>query len=238
MVNFWVGFALLVAVIASLSHCGSTVTGSPFSSHISFGSFSSERGSGVARSESRVIGEFQRIHVEGMGTLEVQVNSGQSGRSLEITADDNLLSFITTKVSDGVLEVSSSASFSPNSDLRVKVSVPALAGIHLEGANRLNLTIDSPADFALHIEGAGRVKAAGKVGRLSLHSEGAGSIDAAELVAGAVDVHIEGAGKAKVNATESLKAQIEGAGVITYLGEPKTVEKNIEGIGRISKAGA
>ena len=127
---------------------------------------------------------------------------------------------------------------SPRSGLRLKVSVPALAGIHLEGANHLNLNIDSPADFDLHLEGAGRVKAAGKVGHLSVHSEGAGDIDAAELVASAVDVHIEGAGKAKVNATESLKAHIEGAGVVTYSGEPKKVEKNIEGIGRISKAGA
>jgi hypothetical protein len=54
-------------------------------------------------------------------------------------------------------------------------------------------------------------------------------------VARVVDVHIEGAGKARVNATESLKAWIEGAGVITYSGEPKTVEKTIDGIGRIKK---
>ena len=236
MVNFWVGFAMLVAVIASLSYCGSTVPGTPFGSHVSFGSGSSERGSGVARSESRATGEFQRIRVEGMGALDLQVNSGQSERSLEITADDNLLSFITSEIIDGVLVLSSSTSLSPKSDVRVKVSVPALAGIHIEGVNRLGLNLDTPADFDLHIEGAGRVKAAGKVGRLSLHIEGAGAIDAAELVAGAVDVHIEGAGKAKVNATESLKASIEGAGVITYSGEPKMVERKIEGIGRIGKA--
>jgi hypothetical protein len=236
MVKFWVVFALVVSAIGSLSYCDSAFPGSPLGWHYSFGSSDSERGSGVAKSETRTIGDFQRIHADGAGTLDVAVKDGQSERSVEIITDDNLLHLITTEVKDGVLEVSSLGSISPQADLRLKVSVPSLAGIHLEGANRLNLNIESPADFDLHIEGAGRVKAAGKVGNLTLYSEGAGSIDATELVAHAVDVHIEGAGKAKVNATESLKATIEGAGVITYSGEPKTVEKNVEGIGRIKKA--
>jgi hypothetical protein len=70
---------------------------------------------------------------------------------------------------------------------------------------------------------------------LSVHSEGAGSVDAGELVSPSVEVTIEGAGKARVHATDSLKAHIAGAGKITYLGDPKTVEKNIEGIGRIAR---
>ena len=235
MVNFWVGFALLVAAIAVLSQCDSIVPGRLFHSGV-FSTANVEVGSGVARSESRTVGEFQSIHAEGSGTLDVEVNSAQPGWLLEITADDNLLGFITTAVTDGVLNVSSLASLNPKTELRLKISVPALEAIHLEGANRLNLNIDSPADFDLHIEGAGRVKATGKIGRLGLHTEGAGTIDAAALVAREVEVYIEGAGKASVHATESLNAQIEGAGVVTYSGEPKIVEKKIEGIGRIGKA--
>ena len=52
-----------------------------------------------------------------------------------------------------------------------------------------------------------------------------------------MEVSIEGAGRATVNATESLKASIDGAGIITYSGDPKKVERNIDGIGRIAKAG-
>ena len=236
MVKFWVGFALVVAALAALSNCAAGMVGSPFNFHFGLGSGSDERGSGVAKTESRQVGDFRRIHAEGAATLEVTVRSGLSGQTLELSADDNLLKLISTEVKDGVLEVSPAFSLSPRAELRVAVTVPALEGIHLEGANRLNLDIDSAADFELHIEGAGRVRATGRVGRLTLHSEGAGSIDAAGLVAREVDVHIEGAGKARVNATESLRAHIEGAGVITYSGEPRTVEKNIEGIGRISKA--
>ena len=237
MVKFWVGFALLVAAVATLSHCDSMAVGNPFNLSFNFSHGSGQTGSGVARSEPRDIGEFSSIHAEGAGTLDVVVKSGQAGRVVELTADDNLLSLVATEVRDGVLEVGPSVSINPSTGLRLKVSVPALTGIHLEGANDLNLSIDSPDEFTLHIEGAGRVKATGKVESLIVHSEGAGSVDASQLVASSVDVRIEGAGKARVHATESLKASIEGAGIITYSGDPKKVERNIEGIGRIAKAG-
>jgi hypothetical protein len=108
-------------------------------------------------------------------------------------------------------------------------------GIRLEGANTLNLAIDSASAFELRLEGAGRVKASGKVGAFHVHSEGAGNVEASQLVAKAVEVTIAGAGRARVNATESLKGRIEGAGTIGYLGDPKTVEREIEGVGRISR---
>ena len=237
MVKFWVGFALLVAAIGTLSHCDSPAVGYPFNMHFNFGHHDGQSGSGVARTESRNLGEFSSIHAEGMGTLDVEVRSSLTSRSVELTSDDNLIGLLATEVRDGVLEVTPTVNISPSTGMRLKVSVPSLAGIHLEGANHLNLNIDSPGEFTLHIEGAGKVKAAGKVGSLIIHSEGAGTIDAAELVAGTVDVRIEGAGRARVNATETLKASIEGAGVITYSGDPKTVDRNIEGIGRIARAG-
>jgi len=236
MVKFWVGFALLIAAFATVSYWSPSGLGSPGDFHLSVGGGSGERGSGVAKTESRQVGEFSSIHAEGAGTLDVEVGPGKTGRTVEVSTDDNLIDLITTEVRDGVLEVSAVGSISPRSDLRLKVAVPALAGIHLEGANRLNLRIDTPGNFDLHIEGAGRVRAAGKVGTLTLHSEGAGDVEANELVAGTVDVQIEGAGKARVNATDNLNAKIEGAGLITYSGDPKNVQKAIDGFGRIRKA--
>lgn len=236
MVRFWVGFALIVATLASLSHCETFAGATPFDFRFNFGSGSNQRGSGIAKSESRELAEFTGIHAEGAGTLDVEVRRGLSSRTITLSTDDNLLSQISTEVVDGILEVSPLVSISPIFGMKLKVAVPSLSNIHLEGANDLNLTIDSPDDFTLHIEGAGKIKANGRVGRLTVHSEGAGSIDAANLVATDVDVHIEGAGKARVNVTGTLKAHIEGAGLVTYAGEPKTVEKIIEGIGRIRKA--
>jgi hypothetical protein len=176
------------------------------------------------------------VHAEGAGMLEIDVKPGNPGGTLEISADDNLLGFFSTEVVDGVLEIQQTANMSPRARLGIRIIAPALEAVHLEGANTLNLTIDSKGPLELHMEGAGRVRASGKVGALTVHSEGAGSVDASELVASTVEVTIEGAGKARVNATDTLKGRISGAGTITYLGEPKTVEKQIEGVGRIRKA--
>ena len=239
MVKFWVIFAFIVAALGTLSNCDLFWGHNPFAFNVSLpsaGGGSGEKGSGVERSEIRKIAPFTKIHVEGAGVLDVDVKPGNAGGTLEIAFDDNLLGFITTDVVDGVLEISQTVSLSPKLRTRVKVSAPALESVHLEGANTLNLSIESGNPLELHLEGAGRVKASGKVGSLSVHSEGAGSVDAGELVARKVEVRIEGAGKARVHATESLVGHIAGAGKISYTGDPKSVEKHIEGIGRISRA--
>jgi len=236
MVKFWVVFALIVAGIGALSNCEAPVASNPFHMSMNFGRDGGEAGSGVAKSETRQVGEFRRIHAEGSGTLDVEVVPGAAGGTVEISGDDNLLGFYQTEVREGVLEVVSTVSINPKTTMRLKVMTPVLEGVHLEGANNLNLTIDSTRPLDLHIEGAGRVNASGKVPEFTVHTEGAGSIDADQLLAGTVDIHVEGAGRAKVHAADVLRANIEGAGSITYKGDPKTVEKNIDGFGRISRA--
>jgi hypothetical protein len=234
MVKFWVTFALIVAALGVLSECDAIAFRNPFGFDFGFSGAGGERGSGVTRSETREVGAFSRIHVEGSGSLDIDVKPGNRGGTVEISGDDNLLPVYRTEVVAGVLEVSHLGSISPSSRLRIRVAMPALDGIHVEGANRVDLSIDSAKPLELHLEGAGRVRASGKVGPLTIHSEGAGAVDASELVAPEVDVTIEGAGKARVHATDTLKGRIEGAGTIAYAGNPKTVEKDIQGIGRIS----
>jgi hypothetical protein len=236
MVKFCVTFALVVAAIGTLSNCDLLWMHAPFSFDIKGASAAGERGSGVEKADVRNVPPFTKIHAEGAGVLDVDVKAGNPGGAIEISADDNLLGFVSTDVVDGVLEIAQTASLSPKTRVRVMVAIPALESVHMEGANTLNLTIDSGNPLELHMEGAGRIKASGKVGPLSVHSEGAGSVDASELVSSAVEITIEGAGKAKVNATDSFKGHIAGAGSITYSGDPKTVERRIEGVGRIRKA--
>jgi len=237
MVKFWVAFALIVAALGVLSECDAVALHGPFTFNPGPSSYGGgERGSGVTQTETRKVPPFTRIEGEGAAFFEVDVKPGNAGGSVDISGDDNLLHFYTTEVIDGVLKVTHAGSLSPRSRLTVKIAVPALESVDLEGANHLDLTIDSAAPLAVHLSGAGRMKASGKVGSLTLHSEGAGTIEAADLVARDVDVHLEGAGKARVHATERLKAHIEGAGAITYRGEPKTIEKDIEGLGRIARS--
>lgn len=236
MVKFWVTFALIVAALGVLSECDAVGLHTPMNFNFSVPAGNGERGSGVAQTETRKVAPFTRIEGDGAVHFDVSVKPANAGGAIEITADDNLLHFYSTEVVDGVLKVTHTGSLHPKSRLVVKIAVPALESVQLEGANNLDLAIDSAQPLTVHLSGAGKMNATGRVGPLSLHTEGAGNIDAADLVSTDVDVHIEGAGKARVHATERLKAHIEGAGTITYRGDPRTVEKDIEGVGRIARA--
>ena len=233
MVKFWLVLAFVIATVGTLSQCRGRLHDHPFD--VTFGSDRQEQGSGVSAAETRTVGDFARIHSEGSVVIDVQVKEGVA-RTVEVRTDDNLLSMIRTEVLDGVLEIVAVSGIDANNDVHIKVTTPSLEAIHLEGANRLALDIASAGEIDVHIEGAGRMRATGRVGKLTVHSEGAGTIEAAELVAKSVDVHIEGAGRATVNATHALKARIEGAGLVRYAGNPSNVEKTIDGIGRVTQA--
>ena len=234
MVKFWVFFALLVAVIGSLGNCDGGLDGSPFNVTINTHSGKGQKGSGDEKSETRPVGTFDKIHAEGIGKLEVEVKEGLVP-ALEVSTDDNLLPLVKTEVHSGTLEIGAGESINPRSGLTVKIKTPSLAAVHLEGANKMELAIDSSKPLELHLEGAAKVTASGKVPKFTVHSEGASKVEATELVAQEVDVQIAGAGHAKVNATDTLRGQIEGAGVIAYKGQPRNVEREIAGIGKISR---
>ena len=57
--------------------------------------------------------------------------------------------------------------------------------------------------------------------------------DLFDLVAKNVEVSINGNGDAEIHATESVKAEVNGMGDVTYRGNPPTVEKQINGLGDV-----
>jgi hypothetical protein len=62
---------------------------------------------------------------------------------------------------------------------------------------------------------------------------GACDLKARALQTRIVQISITGAGSAQVNAADTLRVAITGAGDVTYFGNPKTVEKHISGAGSI-----
>lgn len=87
----------------------------------------------------------------------------------------------------------------------------------------------------LDLEGAVNLKLMGSSPHLEVDIEGAGKLDAQDLEANYAKVDIDGAGKAVVNVIDQLDAKVEGVGVIEYVSEPRTLNKQIEGIGSIKK---
>ena len=80
-------------------------------------------GSGLRKTEKRDVPAFTAINTSGM--LEIDVKC-QQAVSLEVEADDNLLSLVQTEVVDGVLRIKTTRNYRSQGGIIVRVTVPNL----------------------------------------------------------------------------------------------------------------
>ena len=108
--------------------------------------------------------------------------------------------------------------------------------LRLDLAGACSLRIHDLQATTLRLDGSGAIKAdvAGKVQRQRVDLSGAGSFQASKLASDEAMIGVSGAGKAVVNAANSLEVDISGAGAVEYLGDPK-VKQSISGIGKVRR---
>lgn len=188
-----------------------------------------------AADQARVLPPFSSVSSEGAVNLVVQVGKAQS---VVIRGSDDYLAKIDTRVVNGELVISfpraSKNRVNLSSEHKVFISVPTLKAFHVEGAgsSELHNIQGDVVDISMH--GAGRLAANGKVKHLKLMAQGVGDVDTKALLAQRAEVNFEGIGKVKVHASERLDAVVHGMGSLNYYGNPKTVNKSVEGIGSVS----
>ena len=144
-----------------------------------------------------------------------------------------MLSHITTRVVGEQLKISLDDPVAPTDGVKIVITSPTLGTAELSGALELTAQQLSGAKFVLQTSGAAKVTLGGQVNRLLADLTGASKLEAAGLSASDVELSVTGAGKADVTATNSLRAAITGAGKVTYGGQPKSVDKQVTGAGRI-----
>jgi hypothetical protein len=190
-----------------------------------------ERGSGVRKTEKRELAAFTSI--ETTGAFEVDVTC-QKPANVEIEADDNLLPLIQTEVRNGVLHVSTTKSYHSTGGIKLRITVPDLAGIKSTGAGKFRITAVRNDKFEIDSTGAATVTAAGQSKALTVSSTGAGKIDTNDLRADKAEVTVTGAAAVEVNVSDELNVTVSGAGRVLYSGNPK-VNKHISGAGQVTK---
>ena len=100
------------------------------------------------------------------------------------------------------------------------------------------IAADYGADtIEIGFQGAGRLVARGRVNQLKLNAQGVGDVDTKGLLAQRAKVSFEGIGAVKVYASERLDAAVAGMGSLNYYGNPKVVNKSVEGIGSVKAGG-
>jgi Putative auto-transporter adhesin, head GIN domain len=172
---------------------------------------------------------FSRLKAD--GDYQIKWSSGKP--AITISADQNLLPLITTSVTGDTLHIDRKGNLRPTKGITINVSSVSLKEVQLNGAVSFTASNVSGSDLKLESNGATSINVEGSVTNLEANFAGAGSLVAKALQTQTAKVSLSGACSADVTVTERLDASISGAGSITYGGNPKAVEKNVSGVGKI-----
>ena len=187
------------------------------------------RGNGHIVTDQRTVADFSEIDAK--GAFNIEWRSGPP--ALTITTDENLLTYIESRKIDNRLELRTRERVHSKHGIKVVVSSSNRSGAKLSGASDLNVPALTGQNFAIQSSGAADVTLDGAVDELLADMTGATDLKAKSLQARIVQISTTGAASAVVNATETLRVAITGAGDVAYYGNPKTIEKRVTGAGSI-----
>jgi hypothetical protein len=210
-------------------------------------------GNGSSQTTMRTVGDFTQV--QNNSSLAVTVTPGPT--SVSVTADSNLLPYITTVSNGGVLVIDQTQSFRSSLPLRVAVTTPALTAISDEGAGSLGASGFTANDFTIDLSGAGAMNFQGTVAALNLGLsgagsmklignatglqatlDGAGSVDGTRFpIRGAAHTLLRGAGGASLVIQGDSSLEVDGAGSLNVALDGGTTNFTVNGPGNIIWSG-
>ena len=210
------------------------------------------RGSGNMITENRAISEFTKLDVSGEYKVVLKQDSSLS---LKINADDNLLKYIKTSVSNGKLRIYSKKSICGSGQIVINVGIRNINNVEASGAVEISsdgkistqdihfdlsgatkLTMDlNAANVSTEGSGATRINLTGQASSHSVDLSGAGRVNAFDFVVGNYIIETSGATKCEINVLNSLSVHTSGASTIHYRGNPKTVNNDKSGASTLKK---
>jgi hypothetical protein len=197
------------------------------------------RSRGPSRTETRDVGSFDAIDMSGAARLEITVGKPESlileGRaaSIERVSSEvrhNTL-FIESKPRDWFMS-------SNRRRITVRISVPRLESLQVEGGNDVRLTGFDGGKSVIKASGAAHIFAEGRLSELTVRMAGAGHGDFSRLEADEARVTVDGVGSVIVHPKDTLDATMNGVGAILYTGSPREVNTRMNGLGTIARKDA
>lgn len=191
-----------------------------------------------AAEQTRPLPAFSAVSTQGAVNMVVQVGQAQK---FVIQGDEKFINSVETRVVDGKLLITfpknKKNTMDIDSDAKIIIGMPALRAFHVEGAGSAELNNIAGDSIDIGFQGAGRLVAKGRVKSLKLNAQGVGDVDTKALLAERASVSFEGIGAVKVYASERLDAVVQGMGSLNYYGNPRVVNKTVEGIGSVKAGG-
>ena len=194
---------------------------------------SATAGSGQLATQSRQVSGFTSVELTGVGELSID----QTGtESLTVSAEDNLLPLLTSKVEGDTLILGKK----PNNrivttkPITYTLTMKDITGLAVSGSGTINAPKLSTDALRIEISGSGMITTAGNADDQSLEISGSGRYLADGLTTKTTTAEISGSGTASVVASDALDVKISGSGTLTYSGNPQ-VTQTVSGSGRLIK---
>lgn len=188
------------------------------------------KGSGVAKTETREVGDFTELDVSAAMNVELTVGPTTT---FEITADDNLLEHLKSEVSNGKLKVHFDTSTSSSIGVKIKATTPSLKAYHGSGATTAKIEGVKAESFKIDLSGASTCTVVGTADKFVVECSGASKVKAEQLVAKKVKADASGASSIEAHATEEVVGHASGASSIRYSGKPTSGKFDASGASSI-----
>lgn len=209
-------------------------------------------GNGNVTRENRNLSEINTIRTS--GSIDVEIING-STYSLIVEDDANIIPYIITEISGGVLNVHYKNGYSIlNDHAKVMVTVPSIDKVATSGSGDVSTsgTLKSNNELVFSTSGSGDIKAdvdapaikvdgsgsgdislSGRTKNFDCSMSGSGDIRCGNLKSENATIHVAGSSDVHVFASVSLKVNVAGSGDVYYAGNPPTPEIHIAGSGTV-----
>ncbi len=206
---------LAASSLFALAACGTTIGSTPI------------EGSGTITTDSRSIGSFSGISIEGPFETTVSVG-GQP--AVTVTADDNLLPYIVTRVDGGTLVVGfkDDTSIHDSHALRVQITTPNLSRAKAEAAAHVSVSGIAGPRFEVEVDAAAQLTAAGSADSISVSGSAGSVARLADVRAGSATVDLDAAAVAELTVSGEVTGSAKAASVVRVHGHPSSVRVSTE----------
>ncbi len=205
--------ALVGAALATvLGGCGTVINNE---TDIMAGSSPWVVGSGGTTSVTRQLESFDSISVD--GPLNVTVSTGSAG-SATITADDNLIGLIATRVADGRLTIELTAGLKTTHRLDVEVTTAGLNEIAQRGTSTVDFEAVSATELTVDVGAASTLRAGGRAETLTLTVGGASTADLRNVSTDRATVHVDAASTSHVRVSGTVSGDCMSASTLLVSG--------------------
>lgn len=216
-----------------INDCSISITGN----NVTFDGYSLSqdciKGSGIAKTIIMNAKPFSRANIT--GSVDVDFVISKSEQVIEITADDNLISFIDISYSEDSIFISykDGANFSTCQPIKVNITCPVLEVIESTGSSDVTVSNLDQDKLCISVDGSAYISLNGHAEHAIFSIKGSGAIKAKKLEVNTLKVSISGSGDVKVTAKKSAHIRVSGSGSVKVYGNPVEKSSECNGSGEI-----